>query len=95
MSEATFQRALKAKIESEYPSCIIMKSDPGQIQGFPDLMIIADKVAFLEVKVSQNASRRPNQEYYISLLKEKGFFAEFASPENEEEVLNGLRIYLG
>ena len=68
-----------------------MKNDSSYIQGIPDLLVLhKDKWASLEVKKSANASKRPNQEYYVGLMN-KMSFSRFISPENEEEVLRDLQ----
>jgi hypothetical protein len=95
MSEARFQRLLIAQIRLIAPEAIIMKTDPTFIQGFPDLLILyKDKWAALEVKKSSSASKRANQDYYIDYLN-KCSYAAFVTPENKEEVLNGLRDAFG
>ena len=67
-----------------------MKLDSGYIQGIPDLLILwKNKWATLECKRSSKASKRPNQEYYVSKMDEMSF-SRFIDPENKEEVLNDL-----
>lgn len=91
MVEKDFQAGLIKKIKKKFDGCIVIKNDPEYIQGIPDLLILyKDKWAALECKKSSNASRRPNQEYYVSKMDDMSF-ASFISPENEEEVLNGLQ----
>lgn len=88
--ERDFQSQLKRDIKKRVPGCLIMKTDPTQIQGIPDLLIIfEDKYAFLEVKRSSGAAKRPNQGHYISKYKQWAF-TSFVSPENKEEVLDAL-----
>ena len=90
MLERDFQRYLKIKIKQRLPGCIVMKTDPNYIQGFPDLLILwNDRWAALEVKQSKNAHRQPNQEAYISGLNQMSF-AAFIYPENAEEILNEM-----
>jgi hypothetical protein len=43
----------------------------------------------LEVKPSADASKRPNQEYYVKKFNDMSF-SSFIFPENEEEVLNAM-----
>lgn len=91
MLEKDFQSGLIKEIKQLFKGCIVMKTDPDYIQGIPDLLILyKNKWAALEVKKSSKASKRPNQDYYISLMKDMSF-ASFISPENKEEVLNELQ----
>ena len=91
MLENKFQANLIKKLKKLFPGCIVMKNDSSYIQGIPDLLVLhKDKWASLEVKKSANASKRPNQEYYVGLMNRMSF-ARFISPENEEEVLRDLQ----
>lgn len=91
MLESKFQKDLINEIKSRFPKCIVLKNDPTYIQGVPDLSIFYnDKWAALECKKSETASKRPNQEYYISRMNQMSF-ARFIYPENKEEVLNELQ----
>lgn len=74
-----------------FPGCIVLKNDPNYLQGIPDLVIFfMDNWAMLEVKKSENATHRPNQDYYVHKLDGMSF-ARFIYPENEEEVLHELQ----
>ena len=91
MLENKFQSKLIKRIKDLFPGCIVMKNDSSYIQGIPDLLILyKNKWASLEVKKSANASKRPNQQYYVDLMN-KMSFARFISPENKKEVLDELR----
>ena len=91
MKESKFQRDLKKELKQMFPGCIVAKMDSGDIQGIPDLLILyKNKWAALENKRSANASKRPNQEYYVTKMNEMSF-SRFIYPENKEEVLNDLR----
>lgn len=91
MLESKFQSALIKKIKNRFEGCIVLKNDSSYIQGIPDLLILwQDKWAALECKNSINATRRPNQEYYISKMNDMSF-AAFIYPENEEGVLNAIQ----
>jgi hypothetical protein len=46
----------------------------------------------LECKKEKNASRRPNQDYYIG-YGQKFAFGEFIEPDNKKEVLERLYDY--
>lgn len=90
MKESKFQHDLKKKLKDMFPGCIVTKLDSSDIQGIPDLLILyKNKWATLENKRSKNASKRPNQEYYVNKMDEMSF-SRFIYPENEEEVLNEL-----
>ena len=90
MLENKFQSNLIKELKRMFPGCIIGKNDPNYIQGFPDLTIFyKNKWAVLECKKSKNASRQPNQEYYVDKLDGMSF-ARFISPENKEEILDEL-----
>lgn len=91
MKESQFQANLIKELENRFWGCIVIKNDPNYIQGFPDLLILHDKMwAALECKISEKAARQPNQEHYIQLL-DKLSFAAFIYPENKEEVLDELQ----
>lgn len=91
MLERDYQSGLIKRIKDILPGCIVLKTDPTYIQGLPDLLILyKDRWAALEVKRSANASRRPNQEYYVDTLNSMSF-SSFIFPENEEEVLYELQ----
>ena len=95
MKESQFQAKLIKRLKEMFPGCIVMKNDSGYIQGIPDLTILwKDKWAFLECKKNVEASRQPNQEYYIRVAGEMSF-GRFIFPENEEEVLYDLQQAFG
>lgn len=90
MLESNFQAKLIRELKDKFPGCIILKNDPGYIQGIPDLLVLyKDKWASLECKQTARAKKQPNQQYYIGLM-DKMSFARFISPENKEEVLYEL-----
>lgn len=90
MKETKFQKELKDHLKERFPGCIVIKNDPNQIQGFPDLTILyKDKWGTLEIKKDAKAKRRPNQEYYVEKMNEMSF-SSIIFPENEEEVLDAL-----
>nr|DAQ84864.1 MAG TPA: Nuclease [Caudoviricetes sp.] len=91
MLESQFQSKLIKKLKKLFPGCIVVKNDPGYLQGFPDLTVYyGDKWATLECKQSAGAKKQPNQEYYVGKMNEMSF-SRFICPENEEEVLNDLQ----
>jgi len=91
MLETTYQNKVIKKLRRLFPDAIILKNDPGYLQGVPDLVILVqDRWATLEVKTSAKATRRPNQEYYVEVMDNMSFSA-FICPENEDEVLDALQ----
>lgn len=91
MLESKFQSDLKKELKRMFPGCIITKMDSGDIQGIPDLLILYnDKWATLECKKSVEASKRPNQEYYVNKMNDMSF-SRFIYPGNKEEVLDELQ----
>lgn len=90
--ERDFQAELKKELEELFPGCLILKTDPTDIQGISDLLILyQNKWAALECKRSKNASKQNNQDYYVDLL-DKMSFCRFIEPENKEEVLHDLQL---
>lgn len=88
--ERDFQSKLIKEIKEKFPGCLVMKNDSSYIQGIPDLTVLyQDKWAMLEVKRSETASHRPNQEYYVGKMDEMSF-ARFICPENKQEVLHEM-----
>lgn len=88
--ERDFQSGLIDELKEIFPGCFVMKLDSGYIQGIPDLLILyKNKWAVLEAKRYKDATRQPNQEYYVNMLNDMSF-ARFIYPENKEEVLNEL-----
>lgn len=93
MTEAQYQAKLKKKLKEALPDAIIFKVDPtaSGIQGFPDLIVLKEnKWAALEVKDDEKAAHQPNQDYYISKIRDMGNFASFIFPQNEKEVISEL-----
>lgn len=94
MLESKFQAKLIKEIKEELPGCIVMKNDCEYIQGIPDLTILhGERWASLEVKQNAKASHRPNQDYYVGKMDDMSF-SRFIYPENKDEVLEELYLYL-
>ena len=92
MLENKFKTNLINELEKMFPGCIVLHTDPNEIQGLPDLIILyKNKWAALEGKKSAIASRRPNQKYYVDLMNDMSF-AAFIYPENKEDVLYELQL---
>lgn len=89
--ESKFQSELIKEIKERFPGCIVMKNDSAYIQGIPDLLVLYnDKWASLECKKEANASKRPNQQYYVEKM-DKMSFSKFIYPENKEVILDELQ----
>ena len=87
--ESGFQDRLIRDLKEMFPGCIVLKMD--QFQGIPDLLVLYGNTWFsLECKRSANATRRPNQEYYVDIMNRMSF-SRFIYPENKEEVLRDLQ----
>lgn len=90
MRESKYQSELIKKLRLLFPDSIILKNDPGYLQGVPDLVIFyRDRYALLEVKATEDSPIQPNQQYYVDRFNGMSF-AAFVYPSNEEEVLDGL-----
>lgn len=90
MLESDFQAKLIKELKMRFPGCMVLKNDASYIQGVPDLLVLHnDKWASLEVKKSEKAKHRPNQDYYVEKMNDMSFSA-FIFPENKEDVLHDL-----
>ena len=93
--ESSFVLELKDALRSRFPGCVIMKLDPNQLQGVPDLLFLWGKHwAILETKRGAKSSRQPNQEYYVEEFGEMSFSA-FVHPLNCQEVLDDMERAFG
>lgn len=90
-NESAYQRRLMGRIGDMFPGCIMLKNDPDEYQGIPDLLILfGPHWAMLEVKLHKDSRQRPNQEFHIRVLNDMSF-AAFIYPENEDKVLDELQ----
>lgn len=95
MLERDFQPTLKEELYSRLPGCVIIKQDPNQLQGVPDLLVLwEDKWALLETKRGSRAARQPNQDYYVEKFGKMSFSA-FVNPDNMDEVLDAIQSAFG
>jgi hypothetical protein len=95
MNEAEYQAKLIRKIRDTIPGSIVIKNDSSLMPGIPDLLVLyEDRWAMLEVKMSNDSSYQPNQDYYIDLFSQMSY-ASFIFPEIEEEVLYDLQFSFG
>lgn len=92
MLERDYQKELIKRIKNLMPEGTrIIKNDAKLKQGIQDLLVsYGNRCAWLEVKQSKNAKRRPNQDYYVDLVNSQGGFARFIYPENEDTVLKEM-----
>lgn len=91
MSESKFKTKTAKRIREMLPGCLVLLNDSSTQQGIPDMLVLhEDRWGMLEFKKSANASRQPNQEYFVEKANEMSFGA-FICPENEEDVLDALR----
>lgn len=90
--ETEFRNDLIDEIEARFPGAVVLKNDPENFQGVPDLTVLfpGGAWAMLECKKSKTARHRPNQDYYVDMFDEM-FYASFIYPENKDEVLNELQ----
>lgn len=94
MLESEYKQQLIQKLYTLYPSSIIVHMDPSEIQGIPDILILyKNKWATLEGKKDSTAPFRPNQPYYIDLMNRMSF-SRAIYPENEEQVLRELLLFM-
>lgn len=94
-AERIFQRECRNRIITRYHDLLLAwyKSSQFAPQGWPDFeFILKDgRHIYIEFKKYIGASHRPNQDYYIDLLRrQEGNFAAFVYPENEESTLRML-----
>lgn len=91
MLERDYQKKLVKKLKDTFPGCIVVKNDAQLKQGIPDLLVLFnDKWAALEVKKSDRASHRPNQDYNVERMNDMSY-AAFIFPENEEKIFSELK----
>jgi hypothetical protein len=94
MLESKFQAQLIKKIKNRFDGAIVLKNDSSHIQGIPDLLILYNnRWATLENKRTKNAHKQPNQEYYVNKMNDMSF-SRFIYPENKEEIIGELELYL-
>ena len=91
MLERDYQKKLVKKLKDIFPGCYVIKNDAQLKQGIPDLLVLYhDKWVALEVKQSETASHRPNQDYNVERMN-KMSYAAFIFPENEEKIFSELK----
>lgn len=94
-NEAAYQRKLIKKLQVIFPGCFVLKNDPTENQGIPDILILfGDRWAMLEIKLNNSSRLQPNQRHYVNLFNEMSY-AAFINPDIETEVLNDLQNAFG
>lgn len=94
MRESGYQTKITKRLEREFPGCVVIRNDPNYIQGIPDLLILyGSRWAMLEIKMSTTSPIRPNQRHYVESFGLMSYSA-FIYPENEEKVVDDLRVFL-
>ncbi len=95
MAETKYQRELRGRLEAALPDCMIIRNDPKQLQGIPDLLVLYRSFwAALEVKDDASSPYQPNQEWYLAHMNDMSF-ASVIHPQNEEEVIHALQATFG
>ncbi len=91
MLERDYQKKLVKKLKDIFPGCYVIKNDAQLKQGIPDLLVLYnDKWVALEVKQSETANHRPNQDYNVERMNEMSY-AAFIYPENEEKIFSQMK----
>lgn len=94
MHENKYRKHLEDRISDMLPGCLILRNNPKEIQGIPDIVVFyGPRYGFLEIKVSEDAPIQVNQPYYIAWLDDMSF-AKFIYPENEYDILGELIRWL-
>ena len=90
MLERKFQSILIKSIKERLPGCEVLKNDSTYLQGVPDLIVLyGRRWAMLECKRRNNSRQQPNQKYYVDRFREMSY-ANFITPENQEEILDEM-----
>lgn len=93
--ESKFQSKLVKELKSMFPGSYVVKLDPTNHRGIPDLLILfKDKWATLECKDKENAKHRPGQDRNVETMNNMSY-SSFIYPENKEKVLNDLQKLFG
>lgn len=95
MAETKYSRELRGRLEKALPGCMIIRNDPKQRQGVPDLLVLYKSYwAALEVKDDASSPYQPNQEWYLEHMNDMSY-ASVIHPDNEEEVTRALQATFG
>ena len=89
-----FQSRLVQELQSIFPDAIILRTDPRDTQGIPDVIILNGvRWAALEIKKSANAHRQPNQPWFVDRMNNMSY-AAFVYPSNKDRILDELQSAL-
>lgn len=89
--ESKFQAKLVKELKELFPGSYVMKLDPTNHRGIPDLIILfKDKWATLECKDKETSSHRPNQDRNVEKMNNMSY-SSFIYPENKEKVIDDLQ----
>ena len=89
-----FQSRLVQELQSIFPDAIILRTDPRDTQGIPDVIILnGNRWAALEIKKSANAHRQPNQPWFVDRMNNMSY-AAFVYPSNKDRILDELQSAL-
>ena len=96
MKENEFQMKLKKKIKKAVPGSVVLKNNPNDILGIPDLTVLGPngKYAILECKRASDSNIQALQDYYVEKFN-KSSYATFVNPANEKKVIEDLKRILG
>jgi len=93
--ESDFVIILKEELRMRFRDCFIIKLDPNQVQGIPDLLVLwRNNWAILETKRGLRSVHQPNQEYYIDKFDTMSF-AAFVNPLNYQDILDDMERAFG
>lgn len=89
--ESDFKSDLYKEIRERFPGAEVLPNDAGYLQGFPDATVYFPNGRYylLEGKRSGKASKRPNQEYYVTKSPLSNN-AQFVYPENKDDIMKEL-----
>lgn len=92
--ESAYKTRLVKRLEKRFPGAIVLRLDPNDQQGVPDILILFnDRWGTLEGKLEIDSPTQPNQPYWVDRMNQMSF-SSFICAETEEEVLDALESAL-